>query len=185
MVGARPLSELANTNGAEEPLLSGFQMHYLPPLSGDDIAQLVTCAGAEVGFVLNDRVALISQHTGGHPFLAQGLCLRLFDGSSWEQAYYAVISHASLQYAFKQDYQFLSEGERQVVHAVSAAGTLSEGGVFVALPRHLLTDRGRQQFLDGLTQSGYLVTEAGSYRLANTFFADWLKDSAATLSSLG
>jgi len=87
--------------------------------------------------------------------------------------------------AFDQDYQFLSEGEQQASAAVSAAGTLAEDEALAALPHHLRTERGRQQFLAGMVQSGYLTSEAGQYRLANTFFAAWLKDSAAALPDFG
>ncbi len=183
MVGARPLSALLHSDASDEPMLTGYERRHLTPLSEPDIAQLVAASQHHGGPDLTPYTERIYQHTGGHPFLAQKLCLKLYEGATWEEAYAFASQDTDVRSGFQQDYQFVSQSERKVIHAVGKAGT-SKDRIFTALDDHLQTEEGKERFISTLMQSGYLRLVGDQHQLANTCFSNWLADPKADLAHL-
>ena len=184
MVGTRPLIALKYADGAANPILEGYRQRDLPPLSEDDVAELVTASQHNGGPDLTPHHDRIYQSTGGHPSLAQKLCLHLYNGESWDSAYQITSTHTDARSGFRQDYQFISPIERQVIHAVNEAGALPKERILATLDGLQQTEQSKEIFISTLLQSGYLRLIGNQYQLATSCFANWLENPNADLVQL-
>lgn len=184
MVGARPLSALLRPDTYDEPLLTGYERRHLMPLSQTDIERLAGASQENGGPDLTPYAEQIYDCTGGHPFLAQMICLKLYDEWEWRDAYDFVVKDSGVRSGFEQDYQFLSDHERKVVHAVDNTEQLTKDAIFGILDEHVHTEEGKERFTATLMRSGYLRVVDDQYQLANTCFSGWLADPNVGLDNL-
>ena len=80
VAGLNPaLNRFDDWHGERNPAFSLFEEVHLPPLAGEDCIRMVRSIGAQIGLVYSEEsLQMISELSGGHPFLARQLCSLLY-----------------------------------------------------------------------------------------------------------
>jgi hypothetical protein len=149
------------------PFLHGFALRYLSHLTPEAATGLIhQRQAARPVQAVPGLVAKIRQLTGGHPYLLQLLCSRLFSNGSLRP-----IADESLAFVEAQmmgfllnDFAALSAPERAILRAVSSDEPLPADA--------------HPTYLHGLVGLGILRHEGDGYAIGNDFFARWLREQA-------
>jgi hypothetical protein len=157
------------------PFLAGFDMSQtlgsLSRLSARDL--ILQTQSDEAVQADPELVEAIYDATNGHPYLIQLLCARLFD----EQGRLRPIAEDDLEVDpllrgfFNNDFNSLSEADRQIVWAVQQAGVFGLEALHASGSQSLAELRQR---LHNLERLGYLRRIYGQYAIGNQFLAAWL-----------
>ena len=161
------------------PFLFGFATRFIPLLSEEDACALIRQQDHPDGPVAvppGARDALLAD-CGGHPYLLQALCLRLFQpegrclrpptGRDFDR----VLSEEALGAVFQQDYDNLSPGEKKMLCRL-AQGEADEEEL---VRRAALPPEGARNLLVALTQVGLVRRANGGYRLGYDLLGRWLR----------
>ena len=176
LMGSRRLAELHGVGMDASAFLDGFEsLTWLPPLTPKETVGLHSLSMDPA----SDLVSDLEDLTGGHPFLVQALCSRIFEErssprNSIESAYHYY--YDNINSAFERDYRYLAEEERAILLSVKDEEPSNEEGLYqrLALPREIVA-----RLLFTLQQSCYVKRGTdGRYTLANDFFRKWLSEKA-------
>jgi hypothetical protein len=149
------------------PFLHGFALRYLSHLMPEAATGLVYQRQAARSVqAAPGLVAQIRQLTGGHPYLLQLLCSRLFSDGSLRPIADEDLAFVEAQMTgfVLNDFAALSGPERAILRAVSS------GQPFPA--------DAHPTYLHGLVGLGILRHEGDGYAIGNAFFARWLREQA-------
>ncbi len=161
------------------PFLFGFATRFIPPLNQDEACALIEQRNHPEGpvHVPAEACAALLDTCGGHPYLLQALCLRLFETDQrrlhppTRRDLDRVLSEEALDNVFQQDYDNLSPGERAVLFRL-AQNPAAE----TELAQHAqLPAEGAHSLLIALTQVGLIRQADGKYRLSYELLGRWLR----------
>lgn len=171
------------------PFLLGFEVEYIPPLSTHDAEDLIRQTNNPRGTVRVDNglIAEIADLTGGHPYLLQHLCNKLFLSEGWLRAINArdLIVDDQLSRLFQSDYDSLSRPERDILHHVANSDSTSTNEI---ADKAQLRIEDAQSYLSGLERIGYLREDSEVYRINGRLLKTWFrmgraKETEASVSS--
>jgi hypothetical protein len=149
------------------PFLHGFALRYLSHLTPEAATGLVYQRQAARSVqAAPGLVAQIRQLIGGHPYLLQLLCSRLFADGSLRPIVDDDLAFVEAQMTgfLLNDFAALSGPERAILRAISSGQPLP-------------TDA-HPTYLHGLVGLGILRHEGDGYTIGNAFFARWLREQA-------
>ena len=161
------------------PFLFGFATRFIPPLPTDEASALIGQRDHPDGpvAVAPEVRALLLEMCGGHPYLLQAVCLRLYDAGARRLAmptprdFDRVLNEEGLGDVFQQDYDNLSHGERAVVRRLAEGQTGEEE----LLRRCGLPPEGGQSLLAALTEVGLIRRVEAGYGLGRGLLGRWLR----------
>ena len=184
LCGSRCLSEVSRIELDGSDFLDGFEpVLFVSSLTDADadalIAQSQTGQGLQVS---NEMATEIKEKTNRHPYLIQSICLYLYDHEmSLPKAYDYVMQQGMAEKAFADDYRYLSPIEKGILMQIYQGGSVTLSQIQQELS--LDTDV-TKQFLFVLEACGYIKPVGEDYRIANYFFAQWLKSNQARLKEI-
>jgi hypothetical protein len=176
MTSTKLLSKLNEVTAGWEtsPFLFGFALRNLAGLQDEASTALIRrTQDAEQVRVSDDLLQQIRQLTNSHPYLTQVLCNRLFE----DEGYLRPLADADLALDstldgfFRNDFRWLSPGEREVLVSVAIGDkTVDSISSDTGLPPVQV-----QEFVYSLDRLGQIrMTEAG-FALGNEFLRRWLR----------
>jgi hypothetical protein len=156
--------------------LYSFKLRYLGPLSLEEVGALVSQRQQGGPVQANPTfVRRIYDATGGHPYLTQWLCDRLYsEGRLRPLADDDLVPSSALASLFQTDYNHLSPSERRILRAFVNVEEASEE----ALARHLdgaLSSTELRYVLQSLQALCYLRRGEGGYRTGSRLLLNWLR----------
>jgi hypothetical protein len=165
------------------PFLFGFATRFIPPLSQEAAQALITQKAHPAGEVTVSHEALTTllNWCGGHPYLLQALCLRLYEPETRRLRHPTardldrVIQEEQLGDVFQQDYDNLSPSERVILHSLTQ-GEMTEDDLLACLD---LPQEGVHNLVVGLTSVGLAKKVNGSYQIGNALLERWLRSGLA------
>lgn len=161
------------TDFATSPFLQGFiPPLYLTPLASEEARALL----ARGHFAPQD-VQLILERTANHPFLLQLIASRLFESQDLSGTLDQVAADEMVANFFSVDFQTLEQDERSLLENVAREGTATHTGLAQVVGR---SEEATLPLLYGLRMMGYILQDAGSFRIGNWFFERWLRRVATT-----
>jgi hypothetical protein len=150
------------------PFLQGFiPPLYLTPLAVDETRALL----ARGSFAVPD-VERILERTACHPFLVQLIASRLFETRDLVTTLDQVASDEMVANFFSVDFQTLEPPERVILHDLARTAGRSRRELASVAG---LSEEAVEPLVFGLQMMGYIVGEAGGYRIGNWFFERWLR----------
>lgn len=161
------------------PFLFGFATRFIPPLNEGEACALIEQQDHPEGpvEVSSEACSALLEACGGHPYLLQALCLRLFETkkrrlrSPTRHDLDRVLSEEALGDVFQQDYDNLSPGERAVLRRLAQSQAGEE-----ELAQHAgLPAEGAHNLLVALAQVGLIQPADGGYRLGYELLGRWLR----------
>lgn len=156
------------------PFLFGFRTRALGGLDAAAAEALIRRGGAVAADPAT--VAALYAASGGHPYLLQLLCDRLFaEGGLRPPGRADLLVDEGLADLFRIDAAQLSPGERAVLVAAGGHGPIDGAGLS-ALVR--LDPDQAARFAHGLAQTGQLRMEQGRWAAGNALLAQWLQAGA-------
>ncbi len=173
--GTRMLGELGHR------FLSGFEpFTFLPCFTPAETEGLVRLGLEPNATVLKG----VYEATGGHPYFAQAVCHKMFDGESnidtaKERVYLEFRS--LIDGILEQDYSYLSDDERRILTSLSEEGPANASD----LSRRVgLGEEETAVLLSALLQSSYLKCgEDARYAFLNDFLSWWLSKKTPSSSA--
>lgn len=166
------------------PLLHGFTPVYLSNLSAPETEALARQIHRRPPVEASpDTIQRIYRETGGHPYLVQLVCHRLYRPEEHalapaEDSYFAV--EPFLGDFFRIDFGHLTSTERLLVAAVAREEPVPLSRLLDLSP---LPPAETRALLYPLVQLGFLHEERDAYTMGNRFFARWLQESWAELEA--
>jgi hypothetical protein len=169
LTATRRLARLdERTDIATSPFLQGFiPPLYLTPLLPEEARALLQRGGFPA-----DEIETVIERTAAHPFLLQFIASRLFESRDLGSVLDQVAADEMVANFFAIDFQTLDPEERSLLEVVVRQGRSTSAALAAALGRD---EEGLAPRIYALRMLGYLVLEAGSYRVPSWFFERWLR----------
>jgi hypothetical protein len=163
-------------NQTTSPFLFGFATRFLPRLNEDEALALIEQRNHPDGLVKvpTETKLKLLQAGGGHPFILQTLCERLFDmrtRSLRSPTQIDLTTGQDLNNVFQQDYDNVSLGERMILRLISQGHKLEEN----LLNQSGLSREKFHSFLHALLQLGLVIQKNDYYIPYCDLFAQWLR----------
>lgn len=156
------------------PFLFGFRAYALGPLDDAEAAELIRQRGRVA--VSPEVVAAISAAAGGHPYLIQLLCDRVYQRGGLRRPSQAdLLVDEGLADLFRIDVAQLSPGEQALLGAAARGGSQELPALAAVVG---LTPEQAAGFAHGLLQTGYLRQAAGRWQAGSSFLEQWLRGRA-------
>jgi len=166
--------------------LDNFEVHYLPLFKVAETRQLIlqekridkseeTLPTISADPLLIDQIIDL---TGGHPYLVQHLCYKLYQRAD-DSLKSIEDRHKSLDDGlsafFQSDFDVLSPIEQEILIALSRTVSLSHEDLFGVIQSRLdLSEPIFQIHLRGLEQLGYIISRDDQFSISNHFLRTWL-----------
>jgi len=165
------------------PFLFGFATRFIPPLSQEAAQALIMQTAHPVGevSVYKKTLTTLLNWCGGHPYLLQALCLRLYEPETRRLRHPTprdldrVMQEEQLGDVFQQDYDNLSPSERVILHSLTQ-GEMTEDDLLACLD---LPQEGVHNLVVGLTCVGLAKKVNGGCQIGNALLERWLRSGLA------
>jgi hypothetical protein len=158
------------------PFLYGIIPRYLGRLEGADALALIRQAQSLAPLAVEDALAeQVVAMTGGHPFLIQWLCDRLWSPAGLRALMPDdLIPDENLINLFQLDYNYLAPTERRILRCLSFVEALDESGLLAELGVALAEIQLRY-LVQSLEQLCYVRRAGERYSTGNRLLHNWLQ----------
>ena len=156
--------------------------YYLGSLERDEGLALLRQAQSPAPQAIDDEAATaILDATAGHPYLLQSFASSLWNGGGVRMPVPEDLmppADSNWSRMFQQDYECLSENERQILRAFTDSRPLSEGVIATLLGADVQPAQVRA-LLATLSQTCYVRRDGEGYRIGNDLLRNWLSSGQA------
>jgi len=164
------------------PFLFGFRMYPISMLDEEEAAQLIRQERHPQGPVIasDSIVEEIIHASGGHPYLIQILCDRIYQSNRTLRPIKEedLVVDEWIDSAFRDDFRHFSPAEQQIMEVLGKGAPL---GLSQLVEATKIPPERLKLFLHGLERMRYIRPKSDGYEPGNLFLINWLRWSKSPL----